>query len=365
MRFAARIGVEWMKIHAKKLEGADTDLCVREAYDVYAMALRDFGVELDDAALRQDIPALILYNYGEEWLAAVPREQRYLELMQRVSGRIVYWQAEELEKQKSRSPLQRGREANKEMGRLMAGPHEKIHESLVRATLAQEYGIKPEEVTWDEITLEVESLGADYPAIELVRTASATEEDSESYFFYDLPARMTKEFYGQLSAFLAANALGTDESPALSELEASPPTPAPSDESRRPAGGLLDGYLLEPVYPAPAQSESTNTGNQAAGSGGDESTRTEAPAVEKTNSNEKVKFAFPARGAWLRARLTERAWDKHAVYRQGGPHYKTVQKILDGKSVQEDVLGKLATALSKAPASKKLPAVKLLDIPRG
>ena len=67
---------------------------------------------------------------------------------------------------------------------------------------------------------------------------------------------------------------------------------------------------------------------------------------------------------WLNDRLRERSWNKHDVSRQGGPDRKTVQKILDGRPVREDLFEKLAEALSKAPASKKLPAVNLLDIPQ-
>jgi hypothetical protein len=50
--------------------------------------------------------------------------------------------------------------------------------------------------------------------------------------------------------------------------------------------------------------------------------------------------------------------------RRGGPDNKTVQKILNGQKVREDVLDKVATALSKAPPSKRLPTVTPLDIPR-
>jgi hypothetical protein len=74
---------------------------------------------------------------------------------------------------------------------------------------------------------------------------------------------------------------------------------------------------------------------------------------------------FPERAAWLNDRLRERSWNKHEVSRQGGPDHKTVQKIRDGARVREDVLDKLAKALSNAPDSKKLPKVSLLDIPQG
>ena len=69
---------------------------------------------------------------------------------------------------------------------------------------------------------------------------------------------------------------------------------------------------------------------------------------------------FPNRAAWLAKRLLERAWNPHDVQRhgQGGPDHKTVQKILDGLPVREDVPEKVAIALSK-----KFGEVKLTDIP--
>jgi hypothetical protein len=66
---------------------------------------------------------------------------------------------------------------------------------------------------------------------------------------------------------------------------------------------------------------------------------------------------FPKRAAWLNERLRERGWNKHDISRQGGPDHKTVQKILDGERVREDVLEKIAQALSN-----KLGKVTTLDI---
>jgi hypothetical protein len=73
---------------------------------------------------------------------------------------------------------------------------------------------------------------------------------------------------------------------------------------------------------------------------------------------------FPKHACWLADRLRERSWNKHDLPRRGGPDNKTVQKILNGQKVREDVLDKVATALSKAPPSKRLPTVTPLDIPR-
>ncbi len=84
----------------------------------------------------------------------------------------------------------------------------------------------------------------------------------------------------------------------------------------------------------------------------------------KNKNKNKTDARFPDRAAWLNERLRERSWNKHDVSRQGGPHHKTVQKIRDGRHVREDLLEKLAKALSSAPFSRKLPAVNLLDIPQ-
>ncbi len=73
---------------------------------------------------------------------------------------------------------------------------------------------------------------------------------------------------------------------------------------------------------------------------------------------------FPNRASWLSTKMVERGWNKHDVERCRGPHYKTVQKILDGQPVREEMLGKLVTALSGSPDSKNLAKVTLLDIPR-
>lgn len=64
------------------------------------------------------------------------------------------------------------------------------------------------------------------------------------------------------------------------------------------------------------------------------------------------------RADWLRERLRERAWDKNDLARFGGPDRKTVQRVLDGFRVREDIVEKIATALSKKHAK-----VLLTDIP--
>ncbi len=92
--------------------------------------------------------------------------------------------------------------------------------------------------------------------------------------------------------------------------------------------------------------------------------RAEAPpkrpgtAVPSSNKAS-LKPTFPKRASWLKERLRERSWNKHDLARQRGPDHKTTQKVLGGLSVREDVLEKLATALSR-----KVTKVAVLDIPQ-
>jgi len=97
--------------------------------------------------------------------------------MERLNSRTVYWKAEQLrlaEERKSRSPLREGREAFEELIRIIQGPHEKIAESTVRAVVAQQHGIKPEEVTWPQIRFEAYRTG--YRAIEIVPSDPAASK---------------------------------------------------------------------------------------------------------------------------------------------------------------------------------------------
>lgn len=66
------------------------------------------------------------------------------------------------------SPLHQQVAAYKKIKEILEGPHEVIPEALVRRTLAQQYGCKPEEVTWKQIQFEVSGLLRYYPAISVV-----------------------------------------------------------------------------------------------------------------------------------------------------------------------------------------------------
>jgi hypothetical protein len=74
------------------------------------------------------------------------------------------------------SPLHAQVAAYKKIKELMEGPHEEIPEALVRRTLAQQFGIKPEEVTWKQIQFEVTGLLPYYPAITLVPSDATSQE---------------------------------------------------------------------------------------------------------------------------------------------------------------------------------------------
>ncbi len=54
---------------------------------------------------------------------------------------------------------------------------------------------------------------------------------------------------------------------------------------------------------------------------------------------------FPNRALWLRHQLEERGWSNDDLYGNRGPDHKTVEKILQGKGVRNDVLKKVADAL--------------------
>ena len=154
LRVRVVLRAEWLRIDSKKLEGAHADLCLREAYEVCASALRDFGQKLNDVVLSQGIPALILYGAAEnEWLAAVPPEQRLENVMRCLRSRIEYWQAQELirAQEKGRSPFRDTRQTYKKLERVPSRIHEDIPENFVRTTLAQQYGIKAENVTWEQL----------------------------------------------------------------------------------------------------------------------------------------------------------------------------------------------------------------------
>lgn len=82
------------------------------------------------------------------------------------------------------------------------------------------------------------------------------------------------------------------------------------------------------------------------------------PVPATMGSNRNPIPQFPKRASWLKNRLRERSWNKHDLSRHGGPTHKTVQKVLDGFPVREDVLQKVADALSKRGT------VTVLEIPQ-
>jgi hypothetical protein len=85
----------------------------------------------------------------------------------------------------------------------------------------------------------------------------------------------------------------------------------------------------------------------------------QSPTLRAISVGAKADLSFPRRSAWVRERLTERSWDRNDPLRQRGPDPKTIDKILAGKAVREDVLEKLADSLSR-----KFAKVTVLDIPR-
>src|ERR1035441_2283414 len=82
-------------------------------------------------------------------------------------------------------------------------------------------------------------------------------------------------------------------------------------------------------------------------------------SMEPPEAGRPAEAQFPARATWLEQRLIERGWDHNDPPRFNGPDRKTVLKIIAGGDVREDVLEKLARALSA-----KFGKVNLLEIPR-
>lgn len=68
---------------------------------------------------------------------------------------------------------------------------------------------------------------------------------------------------------------------------------------------------------------------------------------------------FPNRASWLRVRMLERGWSNADASKFGGPDRKTIEKIVRGEAVRNDVLEKLADALSKRHAK-----VSVVDVPQ-
>jgi hypothetical protein len=67
---------------------------------------------------------------------------------------------------------------------------------------------------------------------------------------------------------------------------------------------------------------------------------------------------FPHRASWLGERLLERGWSNSDPSNHRGPDRKTIERILRGGAVRNDVLEKLAHALSAKHN------VSVLDIPQ-
>ena len=81
---------------------------------------------------------------------------------------------------KNWTPLHCQVEAYNKIRELITGPKQRIPEALVRRTLADQYGCKPEEVTPKQINLEVAGLLRYYPAIELIPMEALPDSTLES-----------------------------------------------------------------------------------------------------------------------------------------------------------------------------------------
>jgi hypothetical protein len=83
------------------------------------------------------------------------------------------------------------------------------------------------------------------------------------------------------------------------------------------------------------------------------------PVTVNSENGTKTKPQFPKRASWLKDRLLERGWSNSDPSKYHGPDRKTIEKILKGTTVRNDVIERLAKALSSKP-----PKVSVLDIPQ-
>jgi hypothetical protein len=110
----------------------------------------------------------------------------------------------------------------------------------------------------------------------------------------------------------------------------------------------------------PPQSATPRAGGPATPAEAQEQSQEAERTVDSTDrSAAKVEAVFPARASWLKDRLLERGWSNSDPSGHEGPDRKTVQKILRGEAVRNDVLQKLADALSQ-----RYGKVNVLDIPQ-
>lgn len=75
---------------------------------------------------------------------------------------------------KNWSPLRQRFEALRAIKKIITGPRETISEAMVREAIAEQYGIKPEEVTWKQIQFEVSGMLQHYPAITVIPTQQSS-----------------------------------------------------------------------------------------------------------------------------------------------------------------------------------------------
>lgn len=69
-------------------------------------------------------------------------------------------------------------EATKQIKELISGPHEQVSETFLRNALAEQYGIKPEDVTWQQLRRGLDDLGRYYPGITLLASSRNIEAET-------------------------------------------------------------------------------------------------------------------------------------------------------------------------------------------
>jgi hypothetical protein len=164
----------------------------------------------------------------------------------------------------------------------------------------------------------------------------AVREDFDLTLYNSLKAWQTRYRQGRVD--------GSDAKPPTTETEA-------DKAIRTDEVGVAKDTSRHAEVPGEAPSDRTAPVEHI-----DEDTRD----TEDADSGRTAKSAsrFPNRALWLKSRLLERSWNKHDLARKAICDKNTVQKILNGLRVREDILGKIADGLSTKGAK-----VSVVDIP--
>ena len=128
----------------------------------------------------------------------------------------------------------------------------------------------------------------------------------------------------------------------------------------------IDGWYKRACAPAVQKILAALVKEGSARARGEELKRLEASTKTKSDAGKgeggdgaAPNSRFLNRASWLKGQLLERGWSKSDPSNHNGPDRKTIERILRGEPVRNDVIEKLAKALSQ-----KFTKVRVLDIPQ-